>query len=165
MSRPRGRARARTAIAVGVGVLLLSGCGGGQENDTLSATDYRKEANGLCRAAVQDAEKIGSPTGTSADSVARYFERSRKMALRRQDEFEALGPPAELRSDHDESARQGRQAIALLERLARELRAGASVDERFAVFAADFNKLVRSGNVLSERLGTPDCLAEEIPTG
>lgn len=96
--------RSRTVLAlVSVAALSLplTGCGG---DDTLSAKEFRSQAEKLCNAAEKDTDKIGeelSDSATEADlakAIDKLVDRVGELA----DDIAALKPPKDLVEGRDD---------------------------------------------------------------
>ena len=155
----------RAACALALGALVFPGCGGDDDEDTgkekggpLSAAEYRKQGNDLCRDAISKAGEVPPPK--SPDGIADYTERVFDVASSYNDDFEALEPPKELRRDHEEAVRLSEETEQETDELVERLRRS---ENPTAAVGREFRRLLRSPAFkrslrVTRRLGLEECL-------
>ena len=160
MSRAR---RAASALAL-TALLTAAGCGDDdedtqkEEGGALSAAEYRKQGNALCRDAISKAGKVPPPQ--SPDEIADYTERLFDLAHSYNDDFEALEPPKELRRDHEQAVRLSEDSKQETDELVKRVRRAKNPA---AAVQREFRRLARSPTFkrslgVTRRLGLKDCL-------
>ena len=129
--------------------------------DTLTASQYRKAVNRLCREDEAAAERIADfrTPGTIGRSLRRTLTYTRKRRPR----YEALRPPAQLRAGHRESRELSDRADRELARLVGRIERGGDPLEEFTAALPALTVLIERGNRLARRLGTKDCIVEVPP--
>ena len=87
-------------VGVTLATLLVSGCGG---SDTLSAKEFRSQANKLCTDANKDTEAYGAKiTEASSDAdVTAAIDKTVKRTSELVADIDALEPPKDLADDVD----------------------------------------------------------------
>lgn len=149
-------ALACTALVAG------AGCGGDEESGDgasgdgpLTAAEYRKQGNALCKDALREVEAISAPK--SPDAIAGYLEEVFDISERVNDEFAGLEPPDELRADHERAVELGEESEktfdGLLERVRDASNPQAAVREEFPKLAPELEEAQK----LNSRLGLDEC--------
>ena len=129
--------QSRTLAAAGAVALLsavLVGCGGGE--DTLTAKEFRSQANKLCKDADADTEKFGEDISEKSsdkevtDAVDQTVERNNELV----DDIDDLNAPDDLADDVDSMLDSVRDALKELDKISsvQELVAAASGEDPFA---------------------------------
>jgi hypothetical protein len=98
-------------------VALASGCGGDNGGgDSLSAEEFRQQANAICQKYDEKIQAIGSPS--SPADIPEFV--SEGIPLLRQGiaELRALQPPADLQNDYDRMLDETEKAIPAAQKLA-----------------------------------------------
>jgi hypothetical protein len=135
-------------IAPAVGALALLSCGA----ETLTAEQYRERGNRLCREADREARRLAH------GSLRTQVEKIADAADRSQERFERLEPPEELRANHDEAVRLGREALELFREAERNFErdgADALLNE-----IEEIDRVVREGDEVSRELGLTACATD-----
>ena len=105
---------------VGFVALALAGAACGDEENRLSADDFREQANELCaefnRADDEAAEEFFGDEEPSTEEVVAFFEDSALPRVRQLlDDLDELGPPESLEEEVDELLATARDALADVE--------------------------------------------------
>jgi len=139
-------------------VVAGAGCGGdesGSGEGPLTAAEYRKQGNSLCKEAVREAEAIPAPR--SPDDIADYLEEVFATSEKVTDEFVELEPPEALQADHERAVELSRESEktfdALIERVRDASDPQAAVRREFSKLAPD---LARAED-LNTKLGLEEC--------
>ncbi len=125
---------------------------------TLTAAQYRKTVNRLCREDKAAADRLGDID--APESIAPFLRRSIKYARKREPLYERLRPPAGLRANHRASLRLNDQAELTLTKLLARIEGGGDPVREFTKAAPALARVINSGNQLSRRMGTRDCIVE-----
>ncbi len=145
----------RTGIATALACTALvagAGCGGDEKSDDgasgaspLTAAEYRKQGNALCKEAVREVGAIPEPN--APDEIAGYLN----------DEFVKLQPPEELRADHERAVELGEESQKTFDGVIERVRAASDPQ---AALREEFRKLVpelERAQKLNTRLGLEEC--------
>ena len=153
---------ALVAVLAAAGLLMPAGCGGdddeeksGSEGGPLTAGEYRKQGNALCKEGIREVERI--PTPSSEDKIADYLEQVFGIAADANDDFAKLDPPEELRTDHEQAVKLARESEDVSDAFVERVR--ESDDPRAAILSG-FRKLapeIKRSEELNEKLGLDEC--------
>ena len=153
---------ALVAVLAGAALLVPAGCGGdddeetsGSEGGPLTAAEYRKQGNALCKDALSAVERIPVPSseGQIGDYLERVFDASEGLT----DDFEKLDPPAQLRADHEQAVELSRKSEDQFDAIVERVR--ESGDPRAATLR-ELRKLapeIERSEELNEKLGLDEC--------
>jgi hypothetical protein len=95
------------AALLGILTLLLVACGGGSGGastgggTSLSAADFRKQADAICAKYEQKLNDIGQPT--SASELGDFVDQAVPLIEQGNNDLKQLEPPAELQADWDKA--------------------------------------------------------------
>jgi hypothetical protein len=90
----------RRQVAILLGILALAACGGGGgSGTTLSAADFRQQADAVCAKYEQKLNEIGQPT--SVNELGDFVDKAVPIIEQGNAELEKLQPPDELKADWD----------------------------------------------------------------
>ena len=143
-------------------LIALAGCGG-SDDDGLSAAEYRKQANKLCRQSERVADRL--PEAKAPDELDELFERILEVTKPYDRRLDALVPPAELRARHERAVREGDRQERYVRGLVQDLRRS---DDPIPTLRKEFPKLLKMvdrSNALARSLGVDDCVEELTPPG
>ena len=129
--------------------------------DTLTASQYRKAVNRLCREDEAAADRIAD--FRTPEAIGRSLRRTLTYTRKRRPRYEALRPPAQLRAGHRESRELSDRAERELARLVDRVEAGADPLAELRSALPTLTALLERGNRLARRLGTKDCIVEVPP--
>ena len=142
-------------------LLLTAGCGGDDDSETggggdaLTAAEYRKQGNALCREAKAEVERIPAPT--TPGGLADYLEKTFDIAIESSEEFEGLNPPAQLREAHLESVRQTDEARAKFEAAVEAVRRSGNPIQTVQTELRKLAPLLEESERLNRELGLAEC--------
>ena len=147
----------RTGPVLALALVGAAGCGGGDDSSgALSKSEYQKEGNAICKAALDKATDIPAPR--SPDGVADYLEKLFALTDDANQDFKALDPPESLKKDHDlavKSAEEGEAKLdAILDRVRQSDNPQTTVLREFKKLAPDLKEDIE----ISRRLGLEECL-------
>ena len=151
------------AVCLGALMLLPLGCGedekdSSKEDSKAGAAEYRREGNALCRQAEKEVERLPQPT--DPQGLGDYFDEGADVTQKYTKRFEALRPPADLRTLHQQAVRDNEEGIRYFRRLAREFRSSDNPTATFKAELPGLIRLVEKGNRISRRLGLNDCVED-----
>jgi hypothetical protein len=138
--------RTRAAlVVVTLSALLASGCGG---SDTLSAKEFRSQANKLCADANKDTDGYGAKiTETSSDAdVTEAIDKTVKRNDELVDDIDALNAPKSMADDVDSMLKSVRTGIKELDKI-------SSVKDLTSFDPSTLN----DANAKATKLGLDDC--------
>jgi hypothetical protein len=138
------------AAAIVAAATALAACGGGG-NERLSAADFAKRGNAICRK--YETKMHGIPRPRTLDEAAQYFEQTAPLAKQEAAEFEQLEPPV----GEEGAYRRLLRFIHASERIALRFEAAAKAHdaERAAEVQWDAQNLDPRG--VAQALGLTDC--------
>jgi hypothetical protein len=100
--------RRQLAAFLGILALVLAACGGGSGGGSstgggasLSAADFREQADGICAKYEQKLNDIGQPTSVS--ELGTFVDKAVPLIEQGNTELQKLQPPAALQSDWDKA--------------------------------------------------------------
>jgi hypothetical protein len=136
---------------------LLSGCGGNDNGDRLSAEEFRTEANAICAEYNQKIADLGEPP--SPEEIPGYVDRVIPVVEDGLAELRALNPPAELEEDYNTMLDEVAKAIPA----ARALGEAAADQDVTALqeAIAEGQRADEAADEIARRLGLETCAADE----
>jgi hypothetical protein len=155
--RPRTSAEARTDAPVPQRG-TTEPASASQAGATLTAAEYRRTTNRLCREDKAAGERFGDLD--SPESIVPYLRRTIRYARKREPLYERLRPPPDLRASHQASMRLNDRAVSALADLLARVEKTADPAEEFTQAAPLIGRLLDENNRLARRLGTEDCIVE-----
>lgn len=147
----RSSARRRTAGALAGAAATLAACGGP------SAEDYRADAGKICRDAAAATERIEAPTRSTTPAIVDYFERLVGVTDRATERFDALDPPQDLETAHDEVVAANRSAGDEVREIVAALERGQDPEAVLGTAQQRIEQATERANAAAERLNVPDC--------
>lgn len=106
-----------TMVGVSLGMLFVAGCG--DDDESLTATEFRDQANAVCAQGNQDiGEAAGAVFGSdspSPEDMQAALDAIVSISNRQLDEIEALGVPSDLEEDVAAMISEGRAATDVAE--------------------------------------------------
>ena len=105
--------RALLPLALPVLIAFAAGCGGGAE--TLTADEYRKQADAICAKANKKIEALGEPD--SIDEFRNLVEDARPTVEDAVEDLGELDPPEDLEKAHDRWMDQNERLLETFEKL------------------------------------------------
>jgi hypothetical protein len=161
--------RARTGLTTALTCLALgaaAGCGGDDSSEesggesasgggALTAAEYRKQGNALCKDAVREVEAIPAPR--SPEDVADYLEKVFDSSEKVNDEFMKLEPPEDLRADHKRAVELSNESEKTFDGVAKRVREASNPQ---AAVVSELRKLapaLEQAEKLNTKLGLDEC--------
>lgn len=126
----------------------LAACGGSNDSDALSASEYRTQGNDLCQSYEAKAKAIPQPE--SVEDISAYAEATQKQLSGLITSLDELKPPEDLQKQHDELVALGQKSVDSLDEL---VAAGKTGDQ------AQIEAALKGGSELD---GQSDKLAKEL---
>jgi hypothetical protein len=136
---------------------LLSGCGGDDDGDRLSAEEFRTQANAICAEYNQKVTDLGEPP--SPEEIPGYVDSVIPVVEDGLAELRDLNPPAELEEDYNAMLDEVAKAIPA----ARALGEAAADQDVTALQEAieEGQRADEAADQIARRLGLDRCAADE----
>jgi hypothetical protein len=99
-------------------LLAAAGCGGGENGDgggRLSASEYRQNADAVCKRADEDLRALPQPK--SAAELDGFVDKVEPIVEGAVEDLDELSPPEDLEAAHDRWVSQNREVLTALEEL------------------------------------------------
>jgi hypothetical protein len=119
--RPPAGRRLLAGLAVLGVVALVAGCGGGG-SDSLSADEFREQADAICADADERLETLTQPT--AADQFLPFLQAGLPIQAEELGRIAQLDPPDELQAAFDEAGELNAQRQELIQQAADRIEAG-----------------------------------------
>ena len=87
----------RPPLVAAVVVVALAGCGGNSSPETLTAAEWRREANAICREIGREVRAVSEPR--TVDAILPFTSAVIPLWKRQEDQIRALAAPSELAAD------------------------------------------------------------------
>lgn len=148
-------------VAVGATV-LIAGCGGG--SDSLSAEEFRAQADAICADANREIEAIAEPT--SAEQFLTYIQAALPIQRAQLDRLAALEPPDDLQAGFDAGVAAIRQQIDAIDGAGARIEGGEDATAVVAEVTPTLESLNEQSDAAAQSLGLTVCGsdANETPT-
>jgi hypothetical protein len=151
----------RGVAAVGALALLLAGCGGSSDlsDNTLSAADWRREVNTICREVGGQVRAVRLPTKEA--QILPFTAKVIPLWKSEEERIRALSPPAEL----VDPAEQLADALAEVNLSLLEIHISTQRNDEVRRFDAIKRRdtAARAVKLRSRALGLPDCAKQRVP--
>jgi PHD/YefM family antitoxin component YafN of YafNO toxin-antitoxin module len=135
--------------------LAVAGCGGGDDNKTLSYSDFGKKADEVCTQVNAKTDPIGSKLTGKVDNDAQYYSQLIPAVEQGRKDFADLKPPSELKADYDKFLSITDQQIANAKKAEAAAKAGNQA-EYIAILKAT-QPLQQESNAAASKLGAAVC--------
>lgn len=153
---PLIRRRPLAGLAALGAVALIAGCGGG--SDTLSADDFREQADAICADANREIEGLTEPT--SADEFLPFLRSGLEIQTAQTEKLKALEPPSDLEAPFNEAVELIEQKNAAIEGAADRIEAGEDPETVVTAIDADIEAIDEQADGKAEALGLTVCGTE-----
>ncbi|HEV2723220.1 MAG TPA: hypothetical protein VGV10_01160 [Thermoleophilaceae bacterium] len=134
-----------------------------EAGDTLTAAQYRRNLNRLCREDQAAADRLGGIS--TPESIEPYLRRAIRYARKREPLYERLRPPPSLRASHRDSIRLNDRAESTFTELLGRIERGGDPVEEFRKAAPALGRVLNDGNRLARRMGAKDCIVDAPSPG
>jgi hypothetical protein len=146
------------AAAVGSVALAAAGCGG---SGTLSASDYRAQAEEICAGMNQTIESWRAPR--TAAEYGRYLDQLIAVVAPTLHRLEELEPPKDLQLRHDRAVRLAEQGVGFLRRIARGIHRGENAQQLALTYGVQADAAIGRANAILRALDLPECAKDPQP--
>src|SRR3954469_20380783 len=141
--------------AVAAAALAVAGCGGGDDNKTLSYSDFSQQANDICKSANDKVASLDQKLSGRAATDAPVYDTLIPELESARNDISKLKPPEELQADFDKFvAITGRQLEAA-KKAQTQAKAGNQVAYIATIKATQ--PLSKQSNLLGSKLGAAEC--------
>jgi hypothetical protein len=142
-------------VVAAVAALGVAGCGGGDDNKTLSYSDFGKKADEVCTQVNAKTDPIGAKlTGKVANDAPLYPQLIAAVEQGRKD-FADLKPPDELKADYDKFLSVTDQQIANAKKAEAAAKAGNQAE--YIAIVKSTQPLQEQSNAAASKLGSAVC--------
>src|SRR3954451_9288260 len=141
--------------AVAAAALAVAGCGGGDDNKTLSYSDFSQQANDICKKANTDNADLQSKFTGKAATDAPLYDQLIPAIQSARDDFAELKPPEELKADFDKFLSLTDQQIANAKKAQAQAKAGDQAGYIATIKATQ--PISQQSNLEGSKLGAADC--------
>ena len=145
-----------TTSLLAAGAIAIAGCGGGsssRSSDTLSKTEFQKQANAICKGVNDKVNALATPTGFA--DVGPYADKVTAITDDALDKLRALKPPKEFQDDFSKWL----GFAAGLHETAQKLKDAAAKKDKNALQAAGDEASARDkqADPIAKRIGITTC--------
>jgi hypothetical protein len=137
-------------------VALAPACGGAAGSDSLSASEFRDQAEAICR----DVEETDVPPPSDFTDVDRYVDEFTGVIDRSVSDFHELNPPEEFRARWQEYLKLIDQAASILHQAGEDLEGAtpAEAAELADEVGVTIEGLAVRGHAIERELGLDECV-------
>lgn len=154
------RRRPLAGLAVVGAAALIAGCGGG--SDSLSAEEFREQADAICADANRELDGLTEPAGFDSEQVLPFLTSGLQIQEEQLDRLRGIDPPSELEDTWNEAIDLLEQRQAALQEAADKIAAGESAQ---AVLNDDeLDRLREEANQKADDLGLTVCGSDDDDT-
>lgn len=154
---PLIRRRPLAGLAAIGAAVLIAGCGGG--SDSLSAEEFRSQADDICADFERQIDALAEPT--SADQVLTFLRAGLPIQEAQLDRLRALDPPDELQDDFDEAIELSERQIAAIDAAADRIEGGEDPEAVISEVSDDIESLGDQADAKARDLGLTVCGADD----
>jgi hypothetical protein len=154
---PLVRPRPIAGLAVLGAVALIAGCGGG--SDSLSADEFREQADAICADAD---ERLGALTEPAAvDEILPFLRAGLPIQAEELARIDELDPPEELQAAFDEARELNQQRQELIQQAADRIEAGEDPETVITEVDPEIERLQEEARAKAGELGLTVCGRQE----
>lgn len=158
MHLPRRRSLAGL-VAIGA-TALIAGCGGG--DDSLSAEEFRTQADAICADANGQLEAVGEPS--SPDQYLGYIQSALPIQQAQIERLRELDPPDDLQADFDTGVGAIQEQIDAIQGAATRIEAGEDPTAVLTEVGAELDTINEESDAAAQRLGLTVCGSDSEET-
>ncbi|MGD9572764.1 MAG: hypothetical protein AB7V62_12810 [Thermoleophilia bacterium] len=151
----------RRSLAAGLAAIgataIIAGCGGG--SDTLSAEEFRSQADAICADANREIEALAEPT--SPDGYVAYIRSALPIQQGQLDKLKALEPPEDLQASFDTGVTAIEQQITAIQGAADRIEAGEDAQTVIAEVDPQIDALNEQSDAAAQSLGLTVCGSDQ----
>jgi len=141
-------------VALGA-IALIAGCGGGGDSDSLSADEFRTQADAVC--ADTDRQIDGLTEPTSGDQVLAFLRAGLPIQQAQLDRLKALKAPDELKADFDSALGLLEQQSTAIDSAADRIEAGEDAEAVLTEVNGGIESLGDEADAKAKALGLTVC--------
>ena len=146
--------RSRLALFAGLLTLLLAACGGGSDEDhSLTADQFRRQADSICRQYEDKIKALESPS--SVNELGGYVDQVIPIIEEGNDKLADLQPPAELADDWDRAMELQDQNLGVAKDLQQAIRDQDTAKVQELIQTLD--ETDAKSNEIARSIGLEDC--------
>jgi hypothetical protein len=135
--------------------LAVAGCGGGDDNKTLSYSDFGKKADEICTQVNAKTDPIGQKLNGKVDNDAQYYSQLIPAVEQGRSDFADLKPPDELKADFDKFLAATDQQIANAKKAEAAAKAGKQAE--YIAIVKSTQPIQQESNAAASKLGAAVC--------
>jgi hypothetical protein len=141
--------------AAACAALAVAGCGGGDDNKTLSYSDFGKKADEICTDVNAKTDPIGAKLNGKVDNDAQYYSQLIPAVEQGRKDFAELKPPDELKPDFDKFLAATDQQIANAKKAEAAAKAGNQAE--YIATIKSTQPIQQESNAAASKLGAAVC--------
>jgi hypothetical protein len=135
--------------------LMVAGCGGGDDNKTLSYSDFGKKADEICTQVNTKTDPIGAKLNGKVDNDAQYYAQLIPAVEQGRKDFADHKPPDELKPDFDKFLAATDQQIANAKKAEAAAKAGNQAE--YVAIVKSTQPIQQESNAAASKLGAAVC--------
>jgi hypothetical protein len=155
------RRRPLAGLAVLGAAALIAGCGGG--SDSLSADEFREQADAICAEGDEATDALTAPT--TPDQVLPFLRTGLPITDEQRERIAALDPPDELQATFDEAQELNQQRRDLVQQAVDRIEAGEDPEAVLRELDPQLDQLQAEARAKARELGLAVCGADEDDEG
>ena len=155
------RRRPLAGLAVLGAAALIAGCGGGG-SDSLSADEFREQADAICAEGDEATDALTTPT--TADQVLPFLQTGLPISDEQRDRIAELDPPDDLQATFDEAQDLNQQRRDLLQQAVDRIEAGEDPEAVLRELEPELDRLQEESRAKARELGLTVCGADDDGT-
>lgn len=159
--RPPHRRPVAGLVALGA-IALIAGCGGGSDDSSLSADEFRSQADAICADTDRQVDALTEPT--SADGVLPFLRQGLPIQQAQLEKLRGLDPPDELQSDFDEALGLLEQQTETITSAADRIEAGEDAEAVIGEIDGEIDSLGDQADAKAKELGLTVCGEDDDAT-
>lgn len=157
---PLARRRSLAGLVAIAATALIAGCGGG--SDSLSAEDFRTQADAICADANRELDALTEPT--SAEQFLPYIQAALPIQRAQLDRLKALDPPDDLQSDFDTGVTAIQEQIDAIDGAATRIEGGEDATAVVTDVTPTIESLNEKSDAAARSLGLTVCGSDSDTT-
>jgi small-conductance mechanosensitive channel len=152
------RRRPLAGLAVLGAAALIAGCGGGG-SDSLSADEFREQADAICADGDEATDALTAPT--TPEQILPFLQTGLPISDEQRERIAALDPPDELQAAFDEAQDLNQQRRDLLQQAVERIEAGEDPEAVLRELDPQLDQLQEESRAKARELGLAVCGADD----